>query len=228
MAVINGAQEKKTKGEEPREAVKKSKKPSKEKQTKLNVRLCLAAMEGDGPGVEDLLRAGADPDAGNRHGLAMSAKKGEASSVKILLAASKIEEGSPEALMWAASEGHAECVSLLCAKKYNAKSLEIGLQAAALGGHKACVLELFERVESSEAKLVAIGVAAACGQAEVVALFLGMGVGRDESALIELMQRASEGGHEATVEVIGSFLDGVELSKTVLPSAASDKSGFRL
>lgn len=229
MSGINEASKKKKMEGQPDEPAKKPRKPSKEKQAKLDYALCVAAIEGDDCALEELLLAGANPDAGNRHALNLSAKMGKTSSVKRLLAASKVEAGSPEALTWAAMEGRADCLALLCAKKYESKHLEIGLQGAALGGHRACVLELIERVESHEAKLVAVGVAAGSGRAEIVAIFLGIGVGSDESSLVELMERAEAGGHNATIEVIRSFVDGIELSKTVAHAAAtSDKNTPRL
>lgn len=200
MAGISGALERGGGGEEPSEAERKSLRAGKEKQQELDHKLWLAAMQGDRLGVEGLLSAGASARA----------KKSKA-------------------LLAAASNGHVECLALLCSKKHEKGQLAMALKVSAMCGRVACVLELFERVENSEEKLAAIRMAAGWGRAEVVSVLLGRGVGRDQSALIELMERAGEEGHEGTVEVIASFIEGWELSKSVQPAgAASAKSGLRL
>lgn len=212
---------------QPQANIRRARRPSKQKQAKLDSELCAAAMEGDEARMAELLKAGADPDANNRHALGMSAKKGQACSVRMLLAASKIEAGCHEALMWASVGGKAACVELLRAKKYAPVDLAVCLQAAAAMGHKDCVFELVELVES-HVKLAALGLAAGNGAAEVVALFLSMGIGSEHASLIELMARAKEGGHGATVEVIGAFLEGVELTGIVSRAAACGSSAARL
>ena len=98
---------------------------NRRRQKKLTRRLGTAALLGDGPQVEALLRAGADPAAGDRDGttpLYLAAVQGNAGIVRRLLAAGAPpdaesaglgSEGTP--LCAAACWGHLEAVRTLLA-----------------------------------------------------------------------------------------------------------------